>query len=255
MRRWEIGQAQSIGGRTEQQDQSAAFVLDDARTCLLVVADGMGGRPGGAEAAKAVIDCARAIMQRSADANALEGAPLLNDIALSAHETIRAMTDNPDTGPRATITAYFAHGNEGHWVSVGDSRLYRFSGHQLVERTKDQSLVQLLVDMGKISEDEAAEHPDRNIITESLGGHDRPELGTGQATVRHGDSVVLCTDGLWGAVDPQEMVDAAMADDIGAGAVGLVSTAAARAGGEADNVTLLMGRIRRKGKAWPWAKG
>ena len=47
MRRWEIGLAENIGGRSEQQDQAAAFVLDDARICLLVVADGMGGRPGG----------------------------------------------------------------------------------------------------------------------------------------------------------------------------------------------------------------
>ena len=152
MRQWEIGQAQSIGARREQQDRGEAFVLDDARTCLLVVADGMGGRAGGGEAAAAVITCARVMMQQHADARLIDGPALMRDIALSAHETIRAMTDDPDSGPRATITAFFADGNEGHWVSVGDSRLYRFRGHELVERTKDQSLVQLLVDMGEIDE-------------------------------------------------------------------------------------------------------
>ena len=201
-----------------------------------------------------MIACARAIMQQHAEADALDGAAVLSDLAFSAHETIRGMTDNPDTGPRATITAFFAQGNEGHWVSVGDSRLYRFRGHELVERTKDQSLVQLLVDMGKLDEDEISGHPDRNIITESLGGHDRPELVTGEATVRHADSIVLCTDGLWERVDPQEMVDAAMADNLDHAADTLVATAAARAGKKSDNVTLVVGRIKRRDTAWPWAK-
>jgi len=253
MRRWEIGQAQSIGGRREQQDRGEAFVLDDARMCLLVVADGMGGRAGGREAAVAVIACARVMMQQHADARVIDGPALMRDIALSGHQTIRAMTDDPDSGPRATITAFFANGNEAHWVSVGDSRLYRFRGHELVERTKDQSLVQLLVDMGKIDEEEALEHPDRSVITSSLGGYDAPKLVTGEATVRHGDSIVLCTDGLWSHVEPQEMVDAAMADDLDAAADALVATAEGRAGATSDNVTLVMARIRRRDTAWPWS--
>ncbi|HUT49618.1 MAG TPA: protein phosphatase 2C domain-containing protein [Alphaproteobacteria bacterium] len=252
MRRWEIGQAQSIGGRAEQQDRGEAFVLDDARTCLLVVADGMGGRAGGSAAAAAVIDCARVMMQQHVDARDLDGPALMRDIALSGHQTIRAMTPDPDSGPRATVTAFFAHGNEGHWVSVGDSRLYRFRGHELVERTKDQSLVQLLVDMGEIDEAEALKHPDRSVITGSLGGFDPPKLVTGEATLRHGDSIVLCTDGLWSHVEPQEMVDAAMADDLDTAAHALVTTAEARAGAGSDNVTLVMGRIKRGSKAWPW---
>jgi serine/threonine protein phosphatase PrpC len=105
MRSWEIGQAQSIGARREQQDRGEAFVLDDARTCLLVVADGMGGRAGGSEAAAAVITCARVMMQQHADARAIDGPALMRDIALSAHETIRAMTDDPDTGPRASTAS------------------------------------------------------------------------------------------------------------------------------------------------------
>lgn len=254
MRQWEIGQAQSIGARREQQDRGEAFVLDDARTCLLVVADGMGGRAGGGEAAAAVITCARVMMQQHADARLIDGPALMRDIALSAHETIRAMTDDPDSGPRATITAFFADGNEGHWVSVGDSRLYRFRGHELVERTKDQSLVQLLVDMGEIDEEEALKHPDRSVITASLGGYDAPEIVTGEATVRHGDSIVLCSDGLWSQVEPQEMVEAAMADDLDAAADALVQRAETRAGAKSDNVTLVMGRIKRRDAAWPWAK-
>jgi serine/threonine protein phosphatase PrpC len=254
MRRWKIGKAQSIGGRAEQQDRAEAFVLDDARICLLVVADGMGGRRGGSEAAAAVIACARAMMQQHADARSIDGAALVRDIALSGHETIRALTPDPDTGPRATVTAFFAHGNEGHWVSVGDSRLYRFRGHELVERTRDQSLVQLLVDMGKLDEHEAKRHPDRAIVTSSLGGYDPPELVTGEATLRHGDSVVLCTDGMWEHVEPEEMVAAAMADDIDGAARMLVETATARAGAKSDNVTLVIGRIRRGSKAWPWVK-
>jgi len=254
MRRWEIGQAQSIGGRTEQQDRGEAFVLDDARTCLLVVADGMGGRAGGSDAAAAVIDCARMMMQQRVDARDLDGPALMRDIALSGHETIRAMTEDPDGGPRATVTAFFAHGNEGHWVSVGDSRLYRFRGHELVERTKDQSLVQLLVDMGEIDEKEALQHPDRSVITGSLGGFDPPKLVTGEATLRHGDSIVLCTDGLWSRVEPQEMVDAAMADDLDDAAHALVTTAETRAGAKSDNVTLVMGRIKRRDTAWPWVR-
>ena len=252
MRGWEIGQAERIGGRSEQQDRSEAFVLDDGTTCLLVVADGMGGRPRGGEAAATIIDTARTVLQRHADNGPLKGRNLLQDLCLTSHDRIGALEDDPDKTPRATCTAFFASDNEGHWVSVGDSRLYRFRGHELVERTKDQSLVQLLIDIGEISEAEAHSHPDRRYVTGSLGGEDPPKLVFGEATIRHGDSIVLCTDGLWASVKPEEMVEAAMAADLDAAAGVLVDAAAGRAGAKSDNVTLVMGRLKRRGAPWPW---
>jgi serine/threonine protein phosphatase PrpC len=108
--------------------------------------------------------------------------------------------------------------------------------------------------MGEIDEEEALKHPDRSVITASLGGYDAPEIVTGEATVRHGDSIVLCSDGLWSQVEPQEMVEAAMADDLDAAADALVHRAETRAGAKSDNVTLVMGRIKRRDTAWPWAK-
>jgi len=252
MRQWEIGQGEQVGGRSEQQDRFEAFVLDDASTCLLVVADGMGGRPRGGDAAAAVIDSARMVMQNRADRDELDGPSVLRDICMTAHNATQGLTDDPKEGPRATCTAFYAESNEGYWVSVGDSRLYRFRGHELVERTRDQSVVKLLVDMGEITEDEIREHPDRRFVIGSLGGEEPPKLVIGEATIRHGDSIVLCTDGLWDSIEPEEMIETAMAADLDTAANVLAETVAKRAGAKSDNVTVVVGRLKRRDTPWPW---
>lgn len=251
---WEIGMADHIGGRHEQQDRVEAFVLHEAKTCLLVVADGMGGHVGGAAAAQTVIDTARDVMETAAGQRKIDPEQLLEEICLQSHRRIKGLGRGEYRSPRCTCSIFFADDDDGHWVSVGDSRLYRFHSDKLVEKTRDQSVVQMLVDLGKISEREMATHPDQSRVLASLGSDDDPELQFGGAKIKRGDAILLCTDGLWENTEPEEMIAAASARDLEEAAGELVDRAATRGGASADNIAIALGRLGPPRAKWRWPR-
>lgn len=251
---WNIGLADHIGGRDEQQDRVEAFVLGDGESCLLVVADGMGGHQGGAVAAQTMIDTARDVMEAVVSESRIRPRDLLKTICLQSHRRINQLGQGEFRSPRCTCSIFFADDDHGHWVSVGDSRLYRFRSDQLLERTRDQSVVQMLVDLGKITEQEMATHPDQNRVLQSLGGDEEPELEFGQAKVKRGDAILLCTDGLWENAEAEEMVAAASAPELEQAANELVERAASRGGPKADNISVALARFGEARARWHWPK-
>jgi serine/threonine protein phosphatase PrpC len=94
--------------------------------------------------------------------------------------------------------------NQAWWAHVGDSRLYHFNRKKLLSRTKDHSIVQLLVDLERISEEEMATHPDQGRLLKGLGGDEPIKPDFGQATLHAGDSLLLCSDGFWEQISPQK---------------------------------------------------
>jgi len=204
---WQAAKAEAIGGRKEQQDRVELFESRDGSERLLVLADGMGGHSGGAIAADAVVETARSLWRKH----------ILQPLA-----------------PEQLLRA--------NWAHVGDSRLYRFRGSDLVGRTLDHSVVQMLVDMGKVDEEEMATHPDQNRLTQSLGGDSDPEPDLESARVEMGDGFVLCSDGLWERVTTDEMLEALGAEVLNVEAKRLVELAADRGGADGDNVTIALAR-------------
>jgi len=243
---WESAVADAIGGRSEQQDRVAAFRTADGSVCLALVADGMGGHEGGALAAQAVVDAAAEAWAETGGSIPDPRAFVL-EVCRDAHTAINREGRARAMMPHSTGVFLLLDAAAAHWCHIGDSRLYRFRGGTVVERTRDHSLVQLLVDLGEVRESEMATHPDQNKLFKSLGGPDDPEPGTGSAAAGRDDAFLLCSDGLWEQISTGEMADALAADDLGRAAAELVDLAALRGGALGDNAAVALVRPAREG--------
>jgi serine/threonine protein phosphatase PrpC len=241
-----VAKAEAIGGRDEQQDRVEVMAGRGGRH-LLVVADGLGGHKGGAAAAAAVVEAARALWPRQ-QATPEAPAAFLGALCAEAHRRIGALATDEDESPHSTCVLLHLDGREAHWAHVGDSRLYHFRDHALVERSQDHSVVQLLVDLGRIAEADMATHPDQNRLTQSLGGGKAPEPSLGSTTIEAGDAFLLCSDGLWESVDIDDMAAALATGALGAAARRLVAQAVKRGGPEGDNVSVAVARLARRGR-------
>jgi len=238
---WEAAKADNIGGRQEQQDRAEILAARDGTDTLVVIADGMGGHAGGAIASEAVVQAARKVWHRHT-LQAVPPAELLATTVKEAHDGINAAGKGKNISPRSTCALLYLNGKLAHWAFVGDSRLYRFRAGELIERTRDHSVVQMLVDLGKVREDQMAKHPDQNRLTQSLGGETPPEPEFGSAEAKPEDGFILCTDGLWETVTTAEMGQALRAHSLGKAAKALVAAAAERGGKTGDNVTVALAR-------------
>jgi len=239
---WETAKAAHPGGRAEQQDRCDVFTANHGDELLAVVADGMGGHEGGAEAAATFVEAARTIWDNYLD-RPVEPRLLLQAICSQAHGLIKAVGAKHDASPRCTCVLLHIDGHKAHWAHVGDSRLYWFRDGKLETRTKDHSIPQMMADAGEIDEDDLAEHPDANKVTRSIGGETEAEPEYGQADLVGGDGFLLCTDGLWSMVEPDEMGKAFRSETLDSAATSLVELAAERGGGGGDNVTALLIRM------------
>lgn len=239
---WEAAKADNIGGRQEQQDRVEILAARDGTDTLVVVADGMGGHAGGAIASEAVVQAARKVWHRHT-LQAMPPAELLGTVVKEAHDGINTAGKGKNISPRSTCVLLYLNGKQTHWAFVGDSRMYRFRGGELLERTRDHSVVQMLVDLGKVREDQMGKHPDQNRLTQSLGGEAAPEPEFGSAEAKFEDGFILCTDGLWETVTTAEMGQALRAQSLGKSAKALVAAAAERGGKTGDNVTVALARF------------
>ena len=193
------GAATAVGQREDNQDRYLAAPP------VFAVADGMGGHVGGEAAAEAVVEALRSLTGK--ETTTVEAIRL----ALQrADGEIRAFT-GPDKAGAGTTVAGVALVDEGdgpQWAvfHVGDSRVYRWHEGCLELCTKDHSVVQELIDAGYISDESAATHPQRHIITRALGVGPRPEADVVLLPIIPGDRYLACSDGLTGELDDVELV-------------------------------------------------
>jgi PPM family protein phosphatase len=200
-----------VGCQRERNEDSSAYWQPDAsdelerKGSLAIIADGMGGYEGGQEASHIAVQTVRDTFTKD------EGTPqgLLVSGMKAAHERIREYArQHPKLfGMGTTCTAacvargflYFAH--------IGDSRLYLVRGGNISRLTRDHSYVGRLIESGLISASEAEAHPQRHILTAALGVGDDPNPDTPlqPLPLQNGDTLLLCTDGLWGLVNDQEL--------------------------------------------------
>lgn len=234
---YEVASAADIGGREEQQDRVA--VLERNGSLLLVVADGMGGHDGGALAAQAVVDAAE---KQFGGVHAGQASELLNSIVERAHERINAIGDERGIAPHSTCVLLHLTSAAASWAHVGDSRLYRFSGALLVDRTIDHSMAELMRLQGKIAEEEMKAHPDRNRLYEALGGARPPEIAAGQARLTGGEGFLLASDGLWENVTDAELAAMFKASHLKEYLGRLIHRARKRGGRNCDNISAAVAR-------------
>jgi serine/threonine protein phosphatase PrpC len=209
-----------------------------------VVADGMGGRTGGRKASEQVLMTARQLFERFSPGREDAGALLLQ-IGREAHMVIRMTAITAEQEPHSTMVAFIISPNGAcHWAHTGDSRLYHFRGTALVQRTKDQSYVQALVDRGELTEEQAAVHPKSNVLLHCLGTEENPELEAHYVPrLETGDTLLACTDGLWPYFTPEEMGAVLEALPPREASQFLIEKARARAAGGGDNLSLAIVKV------------
>ena len=227
--------ARSDRGLVRQNNQDSVY----AGPRLLALADGMGGHAAGEVASKLVI---AALVPLDDDE---PGDDLLGELAEATAQGNDAITElvseEPDLdGMGTTLTAVLFAGSRLGMVHVGDSRAYLFRDGVLTQITRDDTFVQSLIDEGRITEDEAASHPQRSLLLRALTGHDvEPSLTVREA--RAGDRYLLCSDGLSGVVSAETIADALTIPDPQGCADRLIELALK--GGGPDNVTCIVADV------------
>src|SRR6184192_689823 len=195
----------------ENPEDMREFPLGE-KGLVLVVSDGMGGALAGDVASKMAIEAVRDVLlgnnsegpQCDPDSSLVD---CLKHATLQANRNIhyKSLEDSRCSGMGATLTGPAIKDDKLDLVQVGDSRAYMMRGAQIRLATKDQSLVQKLVDVGQISEEEAETHMFRNVILQALGAQTELLPATARIQIRQGDTLLLCSDGLSGKLRNEEI--------------------------------------------------
>lgn len=233
--------AQHQGDRKEQQDRVAILPHPRQRGVVLaVVADGMGGHSGGALAAEQVVHTARNCLEHFAPSSE-SPLHLLEESLLEAHTMIKSSRLINEKDPHSTAAILLLQARQATWVHCGDSRIYHFRDGHLVTRSVDHSYVEHLIASGRIMPEQAANHPNRNILITSLGGKETPKFDFGGAgNLADGDAFVLCSDGLWAYFDDDELGSIVATFTAREASRLLIEKARQRANGVGDNLSLVI---------------
>jgi serine/threonine protein phosphatase PrpC len=230
------------GDREYQQDQVALLKHPRINGCILaVVADGMGGRSGGRKASDQVMMTAKQLFDRY-DPNTEDAAAILSQIVQESHLVIKLTAISSEQEPHSTLAAFIINpGGDCHWAHTGDSRIYYYHGNSFIKRTIDHSYVQALVDKGEITEEQAAVHPQSNILMGCLGTESDPPLGQHFITkLRAGDSLMVCSDGVWHYFKDSEIGSVLSTLSAREATVFLIEKARTRARGGGDNLSIVV---------------
>jgi protein phosphatase len=226
-------------GRVRSANEDAFHVGDS----VFAVADGMGGHLAGEVASETAL---QPVMQLDGRvfADEEEALTALRQAVVDAntHVVTKAAGDPRYSGMGTTLTAVMIEGLRIHLAHVGDSRAYLLRGDKFSQITDDHTLVQRLVDEGRLTPEQAASHPQRSIITRAIGVEEQLEVDSLSLEARPNDLLLLCSDGLTGPVSDDEIrTILGSATSLDEAATSLVDAALER--GAPDNVTVVLIRF------------
>ncbi|ASR33677.1 protein phosphatase [Prauserella marina] len=227
--------ARSDRGLVRSSNQDSVY----AGPRLLALADGMGGHAAGEVASKVVI---ASLAPLDDDEPGDDLVSQLRDAVTQGNQAISELVANdPDLdGMGTTLTAVLFSGSRLGLVHVGDSRAYLLRNGQFSQITRDDSFVNELLEQGRITEDEAATHPQRSLLLKALTGHEvEPSFTVREA--RAGDRYLLCSDGLSGMVSNETLAEAMQIPDPQECADRMIELALK--GGGTDNVTVVIADV------------
>jgi len=233
--KFSVFQISRKGGREKNEDRMGYCYTRESG--LFVLADGMGGHPEGEVAAQLALQTISALYQK-------EARPIVKDITeflatslmAAHHQIIRYASEKGmlDT-PRTTLVAAIVQGTSATWVHCGDSRLYVVRDGELLTRTRDHSYLEQqsagVIRMDRIN---------RNILFTCLGSPTKPVFDvTGPITLQQGDKILLCSDGLWGSLNDNDIVRHLTTQPVSDAVPDLVEAALRNGGEHSDNVTVI----------------
>jgi protein phosphatase len=238
-------------GRVRKSNEDALF--SDPVMGLFIVADGMGGHNAGEVASQLAIETIRVFLQRSAGGDdvtwpygidpslSFQANRLMTSIRLANRRVFKAGESRDEyTGLGTTVVAALVDDSVLTFSGVGDSRIYLFASGRMEQITEDDSWVAtVLAREPGMSETQLAAHPMRHVLTNVLGAREPMDMDVGERTLEGGETLLLCSDGLHGALDDRE-IEQVLASDRPADekASELVRLALERDGG--DNISGLV---------------
>ncbi len=212
--RVEYGKVSLVGDRKDNQDKAKVVVSDHA--AMLLAFDGMGGHLDGARAARTALAAVEAAF-KAAPKPIFDPQGFLYGALGKAHDAIveDSRDVEVDARPRATGAICLVQDQAAFWAHVGDSRVYWLRKSRVVERTRDHSHVEVLLQEGVIQEHQLHSHPMRNYVESCLGGDDAlPSISVSRKKrLRDGDTLLTCTDGLWSGISGSDIASLAERDD------------------------------------------
>ncbi len=240
---WSTGAVSEQGRRSENQDRMTRFASSFGE--VVVVADGMGGMQGGAEAASTVVrmlpELLRETPATTAPAQALRDA--LAVINTEIYERGHSGDESVAHMGSTVVLALLREDGEALVANIGDSRAYLYRDGKLRQLTRDHSAVQRMVDAGMITEEEARRHPESSVLTRALGQQKSVELEVYPViALRPGDGLLLCSDGLSGYASHSSISQALERVPDAAGTARILNELAFGAGSD-DNITIQYLRV------------
>ncbi|HKT61187.1 MAG TPA: Stp1/IreP family PP2C-type Ser/Thr phosphatase [Gemmatimonadales bacterium] len=226
------------------------------RGSLFMVADGMGGAAAGelasAMAADLIYHHLATAWVSDDDASADRFAFRMKEAVELANQKIYGYArEHPEVrGMGTTVTAAGVNGHDLYLAQIGDSRAYLVRNGEAIQLTKDQSLMQRLVDAGELTEEEAEQSERRNIILQALGPDPRVKVDLSRQTLRRGDTLIICSDGLSGLVKREEFPAMVAAHPELSDLCGALIELANERGGP-DNITVVTARFDGDGLPEP----
>ncbi|MFZ5917689.1 MAG: PP2C family protein-serine/threonine phosphatase [Chloroflexota bacterium] len=254
----EVGQATHIG-KVRKQNQDAFFTLKatlsrDGETFpfgLFLVADGMGGQKGGGIASGLTARVAAEAVLRefylpwlASDSD--EGAaqrPISEVILEAANEANLAVHRLAPPEAGTTLTCALVQGTNAYIAHVGDSRAYLIRQGRLEQITQDHSLLARLIELGQISPEEAASHPQKNVLYKAIGQGSTLEVDFYLKSLPANSYLLLCSDGLWGYVSEERIAAIVREAPTPQAACQQLVQQANAAGGE-DNITVILVQVK-----------
>ena len=232
-----------VGLARENNEDTCLYELrEDGAQAIFVVCDGMGGARAGNVAsdiaANVFVEQLEQQIRPSMSARYMESI-LRNAVDFANYDTYRtAHSSNEYQGMGTTLVGGFANGERVMLANVGDSRAYLYTPEGLQRVTRDHSLVEELVQRGEITEEQAREHPRRNLITRALGTSRKVVADYYPLTLEPGQKLMLCSDGLSTMLRDEEMFTILQEEDSKLCCERLID--AANANGGHDNITVLI---------------
>ena len=227
--------------RKENQDRVAKFTAPDG-TLLVVVADGIGGSLSGDVAAQITVDHLGRQFQAASPNSSLEAIRwFAREVQLINDEILQKSTENPNyQGMGTTLVAAIIFDQAMVVANIGDSRGYVLHDNLLTQVTIDHSLVNELVKHGDITEEEARNYPQNNIITRAIGVSADARIEVNRFDLGAGDQILLCSDGLSKMITREQMMGVLESDLSLTEKCSQLIKMANEAGGP-DNITVLIG--------------
>jgi serine/threonine protein phosphatase PrpC len=202
----EYAKVSALGDREDNQDRAAVLASENA--ALMIVFDGMGGHSDGAAAAETGLKTVQKIFT-AAQQPIFDPQGFLYMALSRAHDKVVALGTGLDVDfrPRATCALCLVQEGYAFWAHVGDSRIYQVRDERVLTRSRDHSHVEVLIQEGAITEEEALDHPMRNFVECCIGGDlPVPDMSiTGGKKLLPGDVLLACTDGLWSGLSDAQV--------------------------------------------------